>query len=249
MSTRFSIVITTYNFERFARAAAESALSQSEASKEVILVDDGSTDGTVRSVQDLPGLKIVAQANSGVAAARKRGVEASCGEYLVFLDGDDELDVDYLRETSACLAANPEASFCYTPMKLFGFKTGLMELRDFNEEALILYGNYIGVGALQPRTLYDRVGGFAELPSYEDWDYWLRAVELGFKGVRLNKPLYFYRQHEPGVSRNADWSVQGNDFLDLMRRRHRRLYVKNRAKRLVRWRDWKGLLKLMVTLR
>lgn len=243
---RFSIIVTTYNFELYARAAAESALNQSEADKEVILVDDGSTDGTVQAVRDLPNVTILQQSNAGVAAARRTGFNASRGEFIVFLDGDDLLEPDYLRDTHDCLMRHDGAAFCYTWMRCFGARDDLMTLRAFDEEVLILEGNYIGIGALQRREIFEQVGGFGQLPSHEDWDYWIGAVDQGFKGVLLEKALYLYRQHQSGASRNYDWETHGRELKRLMRKRHPAFYYRNRIRRLLRNRDYRGFFKLLV---
>ncbi len=93
---QFSIVIPNYNYAALLRRAVTSACNQKHNSFEVIVVDDGSTDESSIVLDDLllvyPGtLKVVYQPNAGAGAARNNGVKHSCGEYLVFLDADDEL--------------------------------------------------------------------------------------------------------------------------------------------------------------
>lgn len=89
---RFSIVITSHNQKEFINDAVDSALNQWHAAKEIIVVDDGSTDGSVETLKNYRDVRLIQlQANEGACAARNCGAGAADGEYLVFLDGDDLL--------------------------------------------------------------------------------------------------------------------------------------------------------------
>jgi len=83
-----SVIITTYNRRRFLREAVLSVLKQDYRDKEVIIVDDGSTDNSIEEVNDLQ-VRYVWKENGGISSARNRGIEESGGEYIAFLDVDD----------------------------------------------------------------------------------------------------------------------------------------------------------------
>lgn len=230
-----SVIITTHDFEHFIADAIGSALAQDYARREVIVVDDGSTDGTAELLRTMTGFRLLSQQQRGVAAARRAGVDASQGDYIAFLDGDDVLDPRYISRTFACISAHKGASFCYTWMQYFGSRSDEYRLPPFDAESLILDGNHIGIGALQPKRLFYEVGGFDELETHEDWDYWLKALERGHTGVLLPEALYHYRQRSTGMpARNADWNRHGEQLRDLMWRKHRRLYYMYSARRFVR---------------
>jgi glycosyltransferase involved in cell wall biosynthesis len=93
LGLRYSIIVTCYNQHQFIKDAVESALSQGHPSKEVIVVDDGSQDGSLEILKRYePSIQLISfSANRGAIAARNRGVTAARGEYLIFLDGDDLL--------------------------------------------------------------------------------------------------------------------------------------------------------------
>ncbi len=90
-SPNLSIIIPAYNVKAYIRQAVESALRQSWKQMEIIIIDDGSTDGTLGALDTLddPRLRRVRQVHAGLAAARNAGIRAARGEYLGFLDGDD----------------------------------------------------------------------------------------------------------------------------------------------------------------
>jgi len=106
---RVSLIIPLYQGERFIAEAVASALSQEEPPAEVIVVDDGSTDGGPGIVRDMPGVVCLRQSNRGPAAARNAGVEAASGDLIAFLDQDDLLRPAALRRHREVLAATPDA--------------------------------------------------------------------------------------------------------------------------------------------
>ena len=107
-----SVIIPLYNKERQIRATLESVLNQSYTDFEIIVVDDGSTDGSaaiVESVQDAR-LRLIRQENGGVSAARNRGIREARGEYVAFLDADDLWDPDFLKTLHQLSVLYPDSS-------------------------------------------------------------------------------------------------------------------------------------------
>lgn len=107
-----SVIIPLYNKERQIHATLESVLRQSYSDYEIVVVDDGSTDGSaaaVKSVQDTR-LRLIHQENGGVSAARNRGIREARGEYVAFLDADDLWDPDFLKTLQHLAELYPECS-------------------------------------------------------------------------------------------------------------------------------------------
>lgn len=112
----FSVVIPLYNKEAHVCRCINSVLSQTFKDFEVIVVDDGSSDNSYNLVKahDDSRLRIIQQANAGVSAARNRGIEVAAGEWVTFLDADDEWFPPFLQKVYECAHAFPEAGVIYS---------------------------------------------------------------------------------------------------------------------------------------
>lgn len=205
MTPRVSIIITSYNYGRFLSAAIESALHQTYPDCEIIVVDDGSTDGSLEVAASY-SVRLLKRQHEGLAKAMLAGVQEATGEYIVVLNSDDVLHPTYVEQTIATLDGRHSA-FVYTGAYLFGPHVpvpgrGLrLRARPFSERRL-LQANFIVAAALVPRHLVLKVQGYdATLPALEDWDFWIRIVKAGGHGIPLDLPLYYYRQHSK-TSRN-----------------------------------------------
>ena len=118
MSITVSCVIPAYNAERYIDRALASVIEQSRPPEEIIVVDDGSTDGTADVLASYGSrLRVVRQANAGPAAARNRGIEMAAGELICFQDADDEWDRDKLAKQLALLDASPNVGICITHLR------------------------------------------------------------------------------------------------------------------------------------
>ena len=122
----FSVVIAAYNCESTVGAAVRSALQQTESSREVLVVDDGSTDGTAAAVEAIgdEGARLIRQPNRGAAGARNAGIAAATGRFVAFLDGDDLWLPTYLEAGRRALTAAPGADMAYTDAYAFDGATG-----------------------------------------------------------------------------------------------------------------------------
>lgn len=112
--TTVSVIIPVYNDAAYVGAALESVLGQSHPPHQVIVVDDGSTDGSGDIARAFgPGVQVIAQANQGISAARNTGVAAATGEVIAFLDADDLWPAGSLAVRLAALEADPDLAAAY----------------------------------------------------------------------------------------------------------------------------------------
>ena len=203
-----SIVIPVYNQERFLAEAIDSALNQTWADREVIVVDDGCTDGSPEILTRYPQVRVVRQVNRGLAAARNAGLAASRGEVVIFLDADDRLWPDAAEIGARLLMARPDAVMVFGHCRLVNedgipLPTNLPTVRaDFYDE--LLRDNFIWTPAMAAfrRTVFDAVGVFDEAVSpAADYDLYLR-ISRRFPIAAHRAVTVDYRQHGSNMSRD-----------------------------------------------
>lgn len=204
-----SIVISNFNYGAYLAEAIESALRQDYPSVEVIVVDDGSEDHSLDVARQFP-VRVIAQANRGVCAARNTGAACAKGNFLVFLDADDALDRRYLSRTMETLRSLPDSvAFAYTHVRTFGAEFQLIEAGSFSVRAMVR-ANLAHASSLVRAEAFKSVGGFDESwhQAFEDHELWLRMLAGGYKGVLVPEPLLNYRKHGPSrgtITSRARW--------------------------------------------
>jgi glycosyltransferase involved in cell wall biosynthesis len=213
---RVSVIIPAYNAELYLGETLESVEAQTYSDWEVVIADDASTDGTVETAQSFGGRYAVLRSdvNQGPAVARNRALRKAGGELVVFLDADDFWLPTYLDRlvkrydeglasgirvgivTSDAKRLGADGYCPQTYFEVYGYPTELTVTR-------LLQTNPIYVGSLVPHVLIDELGGFCpELFGTEDWDLWLRIVEIGYRVLVIPEPLAVYRDQPTSVSTN-----------------------------------------------
>ena len=187
-----SIIIPAWNAERYVREAVDSALAQTHPNCEVIVVDDGSTDGTegvLRSYRDAGRIHYIRQANKGLAGARNAGIRAAAGEYVAFLDSDDIFLPEKVAKQLRALAEHPDCAACYSDLIHFTD----MEPRTFFHHRYqypsgdilvpLLHRQFLNPLSLVVRKdVFERFGYFDETyRRSEDWELWLRWAHAGIR--------------------------------------------------------------------
>lgn len=203
-----SVVIPAFNAAAFVVEAVESVLSQTFRDLEIILVDDGSTDDTLARVATFSGsVRTIRQVNSGVAAARNRGIDEAAGTYVAFLDADDTWKPQKLDRQLRVLRAMKSARASATAFEVTDERGLVVEVRGGEAQgallrALLLKGNVVGTpsSVLAERSMLAEVGGFnPRLSQCADWDLWIR-VSLRTEFAWVSEPLVRYRQHAGNMS-------------------------------------------------
>jgi len=183
-----SVVIPAYNAARFIRRAVDSALDQTWQSREIVVVNDGSTDDTDRVLAEYgDSIRVIHKPNGGLSSARNRGIRESRGDYVAFLDADDYWLPEKLRRQVEALS-NPKIGFCSTRARLedaAGNELGEWKCPLIEEtllKTLFLQNGSIpgsGSGVMVRRQLFDKIGIFDEsLGSLEDIDMWMRLASV-----------------------------------------------------------------------
>lgn len=239
---KVSIVIPTYNSAPFIKESVESALGQNYSNKEIIVVDDGSTDNTreilFRYTKNKK-IKCIHQKRSGAAAARNTGIRQATGEFVAFLDADDIWLPEKL-EKQLPLFGDSEVGLVYSDMAFFGAES---KFRVFSEMAgkffkgqivkQLLENNFIPTSSVVARkSEVDKAGGFNEnLAIGEDYFLWLVIANLS-KIDFVPEQLVMYRIHRDQISKSRKSSYKNLSKLYSLLLRDRWF---SPYKNLIRW--------------
>jgi glycosyltransferase involved in cell wall biosynthesis len=245
MNDDITVVITCFNYGSFLDESVHSALSQEGGEPRVIVVDDGSTDArTLTELDRLPSqVELVRQANAGVAEARNAAMRRVRTPYALALDADDRLVADALRRLREPLEAEPTLGFSYGIMRFFGEWEGVVKMPPYDPYRLLFRHN-IGSTALIRRELFEAVGGYdPEFAGYEDWEFWLHALERGWHGRRVEAVTLLYRRH--GSARNSGARLRYRATFRQLRRKHVALYRGSTRRQLQAESDLSGVGRLI----
>lgn len=191
-----SIIIPVYNGARFLPAAIRSVLDQIYRSFEIIVVDDGSEDGSGDVSRSFPEVLYHRQDKRGDTVARNAGVELSHGQFIAFLDADDLWTPNKLSLQVAFHLKNPNVGYSLTGEKIF-LEPNTEQPKWLKTEILMNpHPSYAPSALMVCKDVFDRVGGFDT--SYEiasDADWLLRAKDAGISSGRLPETLLLKRIH------------------------------------------------------
>jgi glycosyltransferase involved in cell wall biosynthesis len=199
-----SAIIPVFNGEKFLEEAVESIRRQAYQPIEIIIVDDGSTDGTARLVQEIqPAIRYIYQDNRGPAAARNRGLKEAHGEIIAFLDADDLWPPNKLRLQLSQLQANPKTEVILGQVQWVRLADEMQGIREDHYEEKF-YASNLG-SALFRRSVFERIGIFdPELRYSEDVDWFARAREQGVNMFLIPEVTLYYRKHSANMTRNKN---------------------------------------------
>ncbi len=215
----FSVVIPAFNAQATVASSVASVLSQTRADLEVIVVDDGSTDGTVAAVERVADRRVslISRSKQGVSAARNAGIDTARGRYVAFLDSDDLWLPRYLELAAGAMASTARPGFVYTDAYAFDPVTGKVGRRGMvgrqppvpppsDREAFLLElleRNFVHVSTSVPREVLEDVGGFdPDSTMAEDYALWLRIIVRGYDVAWVPGKHVLYRVHGEQASRD-----------------------------------------------
>lgn len=203
-----AVVIPAFNCANLLRHAVKSALTQSWPPDEVVVVDDGSTDGSPEVAESFGGeVRVLRQPNGGVAKARNAGVAATDSELIAFLDGDDAF-VETRLEKLVGLLDTSKAAFAWSDAWRWDGTTTAERLVPTIKQKGVSLGldAFLDDNVFSPHmvirsAVFRAVGGFDEsLRISEDYDFYFRVLLAGHRYAFSEEPLYLYRHSSAGLS-------------------------------------------------
>lgn len=215
-----SLIIPAYNAERYLREAIASALNQTVKPAQIIVVDDGSTDGTLEVARSYGGaVKVITQANAGPAVARNLALAEADQSIITFLDADDRLVSDKIERQLDSLARHPEAMLCIC--RVCDFWSPEVPDAARKSETLVPQVRPGQVSTwLARREIFDRVGAFSTSQEFrfsEGSELYSRVENAGIKAVCIDDVLVQRRLHATNMTTNSKAHMDG--IMALMKRR------------------------------
>ena len=224
----FSVVVPAYNASRTIGATIGSVLRQSHEDLELIVVDDGSSDGTPDLVREFGAnderLRLVEQPNKGTAGARNTGIGEARADLVAFLDNDDMWMPSYLEMMGAALERAPEAGFAYTDAWIFNDATGRILKKPSLEhyEAVpdpappadllsrfLGHLNFVMSSTTVRREALEATGGFDEsIRGADDFDLWVRIAAKGYGAVRADGINLVQRDRSDSQSKDLPMMIE-----------------------------------------
>ncbi|HBG27355.1 MAG: hypothetical protein A2Y10_18810 [Planctomycetes bacterium GWF2_41_51] len=222
-----SVCIPTYNREHLLKETLDSVFAQTYKDFEVVIVDDGSTDGTKQMLEKSGyNVRYHWQENMGDAAARNKLIELAQGKYISFLDSDDILYPDALERMTAAIPGNGEDVIIYGPYTAID-ESGRVLLRKkkklYNGRITQhLFGNILihSCGSLFPKRILEQAGGFdTAFAVCSDYDLWLR-LSVKYDFIAIEQPVFKRRRHHGNISkpsfqnRNIEYKILERFYIE-----------------------------------
>lgn len=220
-SPSVSIITPAYNATAFLTQSVESVLAQTFDDFELLISDDGSTDGTLELAREWarkdPRVHVLTGRNGGTSSARSRAMRHARGSYFALLDSDDVWFPTFLASQMAVFESHPEADVVTGNAYNFGGPFDGQPLvpagstcRELSLLDIIENENAVRIMSVFRRSVFERVGGFdPDLWYAEDYDYWIRAALAGFTLVTHPVPLALYRRRDDSKSADEAASLRG----------------------------------------
>lgn len=209
---KISVVIPTYNRIALVERAIDSVLRQSIKPFDIIVVDDGSDDGTSEMIQKkYRSINLVQQQNSGVSAARNNGIKHAKGDWISLLDSDDEWTEKKLENQVNRLIKNPDYHFCHTNEIWIRNGVRVNQKKRHQKYGGYIFDKCLDICRISPsstlfkKNILEHVGWFdTQLPVCEDYDLWLR-ITADYKILFVDEPLIIkYGGHTDQLSQSVE---------------------------------------------
>lgn len=244
-----SVILPVRNGDPYLARAIDSILSQEGVDLELVVIDDGSTDGTAAFLAGIadPRLRVVPGPGTGLVDALNLALAHARGTYVARMDADDIALPGRLARQLAIMEADPAVDMVHGAVRVIDAQdcvTGAIAAQTASpaQRTAILLGEAPGMPIIHPTVMYRResiakAGGYRQSPSCEDHELWLRVVDH-WKIVAIPDPVLDYRQHDGGISREKAAEQLVSNLTNSIAYRYRRLSGIDLATRAPDRLDW-----------
>lgn len=211
---KISIVLPTYNGERFLSKSIESVLNQNEKDLELIIVNDCSTDKTAEIIasyaQNDKRIRVITNpVNKKLPASLNEGFKQARGKYLTWTSDDNYYLPNALQKMSLYLDNHSDVSFVYANFDIVDENGKVISHEKVKDPSALYEGCCIGACFLYKREIWEQLGHYRDdLFCAEDYEYWLRIYTSGFKMVCLSDVLYCYTKNSASLTFTKQKLVQ-----------------------------------------
>jgi glycosyltransferase involved in cell wall biosynthesis len=220
-----SVILPAFNAERYVREAVQSILAQTFTDFELIVIDDGSRDGTKAVIEALleqdSRIILVSRENKGLVESLNEGIDLARGEWIARMDADD-IAVPSRFERQLQWMAETNADLCGSWAKIFGTSDNMVIKHARSDEAIkmeLLFGSpFVHPSVMMRKTLVKQLRYDQAWEKAEDYDLWERAASAGWTMGNVPEVLLLYRQHETQISTTA--SAKQQEMTQAIRRRY-----------------------------
>ncbi len=233
---KISVVIPCYNHGKFLGDAIDSVLQSDFKEYEIIIVNDGSTDPLTlrvfkelgRRFSDNQTVTILRQKNLGLSSARNAGIQRAAGEYILPLDADNKIRPHYLRKAVEVLDQNSDIGIVYAYANLFGEKKGVWTFPVFDARKLLIE-NFVEACSVFRKRIWEECNGYdpAMVIGYEDWDFWICAMEKGWKFHLLQEVFFDYRVRKNSMASGCNIPENHRQVIKYICEKHRDTFAGN----------------------
>ena len=199
-----SVILPVYNREKYLKRAIDSLISQDFVDWELIAINDGSDDNSLNLLNGYRGkikrFKIIEQENHGLPYSRNKGIKASGGKYITFLDSDDEYGGHHLLKRIEYMHAHPETDLIHGGVKIIGNEY----VKDKDDPTKPVHISQCTVGGtfFGKKEVFLKLGGFKEIRYSEDSEFFNRAEKM-FKVGKVDFKTYIYHRDIPDSITNT----------------------------------------------
>lgn len=230
-----SVIIPCYNAHQFLAEALHSIKEQTFKDYEIIIINDGSTDNETIDFlhkQD-KSITILHKENGGPASARNKGIQHCSAPIIIALDSDDKFEKTFFENAISILNNNPCIGVVSSYVQEIGNSLKIWRTTAVDDFSFFLDNRIVACCAFR-RICWDQISGYDETMSLglEDWDFWIRITQNGWKVHVIPKPLFFYRKKSSSMM--VDKTRPNMDvILDYLINKHQDWFLKNLKKGII----------------